>query len=235
MSLEKAGHRADEIHRAYDFVGGWMARQYDGMMAGATWLGRLALRVFWQLPHEEYVAFQAQMFAGLPEAFHGRLLEVPVGTGVLSLPHYRAMPQADIVCLDCSEGMLGAARRRADVLGLQNVRFQQGDVGHLPFADGAFDLVLSIDGLHAFPDKEAALKELSRVLAPGGTFTGCLYVRGENMITDLFVRTFCTWRGFFTPPYDDYASLRMHLERYFEDVTLTRVGSFAGFTCNKRV
>ena len=221
------------LQHAYDFVGKYAAIPYDDMMSASNWLGRFALRLFWQLPADKYRAFRTQMFAGLPADFKGRLLEVPVGTGVLSLPRYKDLLEADITCLDYSSGMLGAAYRRAEELDLTDITFQQGDVGDLPFAKDTFDLVLSIDGLHAFPDKEAALQEIQRVLKPGATFTGCLYIRGENRITDLFVLTFCTWRGFFTPPFDTYASLRTHLERYFREVRLTRVGSFAGFNCKK--
>jgi ubiquinone/menaquinone biosynthesis C-methylase UbiE len=46
------------------------------------------------------------------------------------------------------------------------------DVGVLPFADGAFDLVASFTGLHCFPDPRAAVDEMVRVLAPGGVLTG---------------------------------------------------------------
>jgi len=46
------------------------------------------------------------------------------------------------------------------------------------FYDGSFDAVLSLYGFHAFPDKEAAYREICRVLCPGGTFCGCFYVKG---------------------------------------------------------
>lgn len=54
-----------------------------------------------------------------------------------------------------------------------------GDVGALPFADGAFDIVLSLNGFHAFPDKEVAYREVFRVLKPGGTFCGCFLCGGR--------------------------------------------------------
>ena len=83
--------------------------------------------------------------------------------------------------------MLACHPEQADRLHLKNVTFQQGDVGKLPFADSAFDIVLSLNGFHAFPDKEAAYREVFRVLRPGGTFCGCLYVAGEQKRTDWFV------------------------------------------------
>lgn len=51
-------------------------------------------------------------------------------------------------------------------MGLENVTFRQGDVGALPFDDASFDAVLSLNGFHAFPDKEAAYREVFRVLKP---------------------------------------------------------------------
>ena len=63
---------------------------------------------------------------------------------------------------------MAQAKEKADRLGLQNVSFRQGDVGALPFEDGSFDAVLSLNGFHAFPDKEAAYRETFRVLRPGG-------------------------------------------------------------------
>lgn len=50
-----------------------------------------------------------------------------------------------------------------------------GDAGALPYADGAFDIVLSLNGFHAFLDKEAAYREVFRVLRPGGTYCVCGY------------------------------------------------------------
>ena len=82
------------------------------------------------------------------------MLEVPAGTGVLSMPVYGRLPDADITCLDYSPDMMERARRQAEKRSLENVSFMQGDAGKLPFPDGSFDLVLSLNGFHAFPDKE---------------------------------------------------------------------------------
>lgn len=94
------------------------------------------------------------------------------------------LPKADIICLDYSAEMMEHAKRRAAALGLSKVNFQQGDVGNLPFQDETFDLVLSLNGFHAFPDKKSAYNVIFRVLKPGGNFCGCFYVQGENRRTD---------------------------------------------------
>ena len=204
---------------------------YDGMMTNSSQLGRLAMKYFWQLTDEKYEAFINQAFAGLPDRFEGRLLEIPVGTGVLSLPIFGRLKAARIVCADFSAEMLEAARGNAK--GMSNVEFVQCDVGAMPFDDESFDHVLSINGFHAFADKDAAYSETRRGLREGGTFSGCMYVKGLNERTDFFVEKFCERQGFFTPPYDTLTTLVERLKGMYSDVEISHVEAFAGFVCRK--
>ena len=50
-------------------------------------------------------AYLEKALSGIPEHFSGKLLEVPVGTGILTMPVYQTMPEADITCLDYSPGL----------------------------------------------------------------------------------------------------------------------------------
>lgn len=220
------------IQTAYKSMGG-DATFYDGMITCSTPAGKAVCRLVWDMDQEENDRYLTQALEGIPADFSGRMLEVPVGTGVLTMPLYAALPHADVTCLDYSPAMMARAHRLAQHRGLTNVRFVQGDVGALPFADGSLDLVLSLNGFHAFPDKEAAYREVLRVLRPGGIFCGCFYIVGENRRTDWFVRTLYTPRGFFTPPYETRASLRQRLEAQYTRVTLTTVKAMASFTCVK--
>ena len=122
---------------------------------------------------------------------------------------------------------------KADRLHLKNMAFQQGDVGALPYEDGTFDVVLSLNGFHAFPDKETAYREVFRVLKPGGTFCGCFYVTGEHKRTDWFVRHTYEKAGFFTPPYETVVSLNARLEGMYADVDMGSLKSIAWFVCRK--
>ena len=91
-----------------------------------------------------------------------RVLDLGCGTGLLTsrLPDEGAR----LVCgCDFSFGMLAQARERSS-----RVAWVQGDAMSLPFSDGAVEAAVSTEAFHWFPDHDAALAELHRVLAPGG-------------------------------------------------------------------
>ena len=223
--------RKEAIRSAYRLTGG--SNFYDGMITCSTFSGKAVCRLVWDMNKAENDAYLEKAMAGIPENFSGKLLEVPVGTGILTMPLYQTLPQAGITCLDYSPDMMGQAQEKADRLQLKNVTFRQGDVGALPFADGAFDIVLSLNCFHAFPDKEAAYREVFRVLKPGGTFCGCFYVAGECKRTDWFVRHVYEKTGFFTPPYETVSSLKARLEGMYTDVDRGNLKSMAWFVCRK--
>ena len=224
--------RRDQIRSAYRVTGS-NASFYDGMMTYSTLPGKIICRTVWNMNGEKNLAYLEKALSGVPEDFGGRLLEVPVGTGVLTMPVYRELPGADITCLDYSPDMMAAARKRAESLRIPNVRFQQGDVGALPFRDESFDIVLSLNGFHAFPDKEAAYAETFRVLKKGGTFCGCFYIRGACKRTDWFIRRLYVPRGFFTPPFETLESLRSRLSGLYTKVQVEHVEGIGCFRCVK--
>ena len=223
--------RKQAIGSAYHLTGG--NDFYDGMITCSTLSGKSVCRLVWAMNKAENDAYLEKALSGIPENFSGKLLEVPVGTGILTMPLYKTLPEAEITCLDYSADMMGRAQEKANRLNLNNVTFQQGDVGALPFTDVAFDIVLSLNGFHAFPDKEAAYRGVFRVLKPGGIFCGCFYVKGEQKRTDWFVRHVYEKMGFFTPPYETTVSLKRRLGKLYAAVTLGTVKSMAWFVCRK--
>ena len=223
--------RKEAIRGAYRMTGG--NRFYDGMITCSTLSGKAVCRLVWAMNKAECDDYLEKALSGIPSNFTGKLLEVPVGTGILTMPVYKTMPDADITCLDYSSDMMKQAQEKASRLNLNNITFQQGDVGALPYENGTFDVVVSLNGFHAFPDKEAAYREVFRVLRPGGTFCGCFYVKGEHKRTDWFVRHVYEKIGFFTPPYETASSLKNRLERMYAAVTLGNVKSMAWFICRK--
>ncbi|MBQ8995179.1 MAG: class I SAM-dependent methyltransferase [Oscillospiraceae bacterium] len=224
--------RKDEIKSAYRSLGKSHSL-YDGMMTASTFIGRAICKTVWDMSPDDVLEYQARVFETLPADFSGRLLEVPVGTGVLSVPVWKTMPNADITCLDYSEKMMESARKRANELGVSNIRFIQGDVGDLPFQNSSFDALVSLNGFHAFPDKEAAYKEIYRVLKPGGTFCGCFYVEGSDANTDKWISGFYVKKGFFTRPFETVDSLRERLEKMYTKAEVTNINSIAIFKCVK--
>lgn len=223
--------RKEAIRGAYRMTGG--NSFYDGMITCSTLSGKAVCRLVWAMNKAENDDYLEKALSGIPEHFSGKLLEVPVGTGILTMPLYQTLSQADITCLDYSPDMMAQAKEKADRLGLQNVSFRQGDVGALPFEDGSFDAVLSLNGFHAFPDKEAAYRETFRMLRPGGTFCGCFYVSGACRRTDRLIRRAYEPMKFFTPPYETVYSLRERLNRMYSTVQLGNVRSIAWFVCRK--
>ena len=223
--------RKDAIQNAYKLAG--TNSFYDGMITCSTVAGKAVCRAVWGMDKAECDEYLTRALSGIPMDFCGKLLEVPVGTGILTMPLYQTLPNADITCLDYSPDMMGQAQEKATRLKLHNIRFKQGDVSALPYEDGCFDIVLSLNGFHAFPDKEAAYKETYRVLKHGGTFCGCFYVKGSFTRTDRFIEHLYQPMKFFTPPYETVSSLKARLEKMYDTVEIGNVKGIAWFVCVK--
>jgi ubiquinone/menaquinone biosynthesis C-methylase UbiE len=98
-----------------------------------------------------------------------RVLEVGPGTGYYTLDVAKwVKPDGQVDILDIQQEMLDHTMLRAGERGLANVRPRQGDATSLPYEDGSFDAAFLVTVLGEIPDQEAALRELARVLKPGG-------------------------------------------------------------------
>ncbi len=126
-----------------------------------------------------YDAMNRLMTAGLDERWRrrtaaavvrpgARVLDACCGTGDLALACREA--GGDVVGLDFSERMLERARRKSDA-----IEWVRGDLLELPFADESFDAATVGFGIRNVQDLEAGLRELARVLRPGGR-VGCLEI-----------------------------------------------------------
>ena len=93
-----------------------------------------------------------------------RVLDVACGTGVLTCECARRVgPSGAVTGIDIAESMLEVARAKRP-----EVDWRHGDACDLPFPDASFDAVVSQFGMMYFPDKAEAVREMRRVLAPGG-------------------------------------------------------------------
>lgn len=109
------------------------------------------------------------------------VLDLPVGGGV-ALRALRPGQGVRYVACDISPAMLERASRRARALGVEDqLETVAADVGSLPFPDGEFDFVLSLTGLHCFPDPRRAVTELARVVKRGGVLTGSTLLEDSGL------------------------------------------------------
>jgi ubiquinone/menaquinone biosynthesis C-methylase UbiE len=98
-----------------------------------------------------------------------RVLDVGTGTGVVALEAARAVgPEGTVLGVDLSEGMLAAARGGASRAGLGRVAFRRMNAEGLEAPDRSFDVVLSLFAVFHLRRPLAALREMHRVLRPGG-------------------------------------------------------------------
>lgn len=91
------------------------------------------------------------------------------GTGAVTLPAAQvAGPSGRVIGLDLSPEALAVARTVNGPNGGATIEWREGSAESLPFADGSFNMATCQFGAMFFPDRVAALKEMRRVLAPGG-------------------------------------------------------------------
>ena len=189
----------------------------------------LYIKLFWSGTDDNEIA--RKVLSYIPDDFSGKLLDVPVGTAVFTQRKWSTLKNAHITCLDYSTDMLEQAKRRLD--GQAHINFIQGDVGNLQMDDESFDIVLSMNGFHAFPDKQKAFSETCRVLKSGGDFIACFYIRGKSKRTDWLVKNILAKKGWFTPPFQTEEELKNTLQKMYKEVELHIDGSMAYFHCVK--
>lgn len=216
---------ADKIQDAYESS----KNIYDGVLTQGNFFSRMYIKLFWSGTDDNEIA--RKVLSYIPDDFSGKLLDVPVGTAVFTQRKWSSLKNAHITCLDYSTDMLEQAKRRLD--GKAHINFIQGDVGNLQMDDESFDIVLSMNGFHAFPDKQKAFSETCRVLKSGGDFIACFYIRGKSKRTDWLVKNILAKKGWFTPPFQTEEELKNTLQKMYKEVELHVEGSMAYFHCVK--
>lgn len=151
-----------------------------------------------------------------------RLLDVACGSGNLSMPAARA--GAVVTGVDIAPNLLEQARARAAAEGL-TIQFDEGDAEELPYADAAFEVVVSMYGAMFAPRPELVAAELMRVCRSGGR------IAMANWTPDGFIgRMFKTTGRHVAPPanmpsplqWGDEETVRARLSEGVADVKMTR-------------
>jgi SAM-dependent methyltransferase len=152
-------------------------------LAGVVVVGGLLSAALWWRTHPSACPYSQRFWVDAPHPLitRGRLrqalgpvagarvLEIGPGTGYYSLAvagWIGGGGRLDI--FDLQQEMLDVTMRRARERGIDNVVATQGDARSLPYDDISFDAALLVTVLGEIPDQDAALRELARVLRPGG-------------------------------------------------------------------
>jgi SAM-dependent methyltransferase len=147
--------------------------RYDRIAEGyAAW---------WSPVHRPGTLALLDEVAPVVEAGARRLLDVGCGTGAMAADAVGRWPAVEVDAVDASGGMLEIARRAASGLApgeTARLRYGQALADALPFDDGTFDLVLSAFVLQLVPSRFRALREMRRVLRPGGRLAYVTWLRG---------------------------------------------------------
>ena len=147
----EGGEKAQQVEQMFDNI----APTYDKLNHRLSWdidkgWRRKAIR-------------QLQPFA--PKT----LLDIATGTGDFAILAAKMLKPEKLIGADISEGMMEIGRQKVKAEGLDSiVSFEKEDCLNLSYADGTFDAVTAAFGIRNFADLDKGLKEMQRVLKPGG-------------------------------------------------------------------
>jgi SAM-dependent methyltransferase len=159
-------------------------------------LQRRVQRYGWDLASADYEPLWQMQLACLHDELVARaslvpgehVLDVACGSGLVAFRAAEAVgPYGKVVGIDVSGHMLDAARRRAEERRVRNASFERMDAEDLQLPDASFNVVLCALGLMYMPEPEQALREMRRVLRPGGRMLVAVW--GE--------RSRCGWSALF--------------------------------------
>ena len=216
---------ADKIQNAYEAS----KNIYDDVLTQGNFFSRLYIKMFWSGTDDTAIA--RKVLSYIPDDFSGNLLDVPVGTAVFTKEKWASLKNARITCLDYSMDMLEQAKKRFN--GYAHIKCIQGDVGNLQMEDETFDIVVSMNGFHAFPDKPKAFNETWRVLKSGGKLIACFYIKGKSKRTDWLVKNILAKKGWFSPPFQTEEELKALLQKMYKKINIHVDGSMVYFYCVK--
>lgn len=129
---------------------------------------------------------------------NGRVLDLGCGTGAFLASIAARYPRLELAGLDLTPALLAEARRR-----VPRAHLIEGDAEALPFKEGTFDVVCSLNVLHHLHDRQRHVDALTRLCRPGGTIFLCTFAGRRSLAMralDLWLkRRNPAWRGMVSP------------------------------------
>jgi demethylmenaquinone methyltransferase/2-methoxy-6-polyprenyl-1,4-benzoquinol methylase len=179
----------DKIAFRYDFLNRFLSGGID------IYWRRRAIRELRGLAgaNAAAAAGQGANAAGSTTARPLALLDVATGTGDMAILLTRYLAEARVTGIDISNGMLEVGKQKIGKLGLTDrIHLQPGDSEALQFADGSFDAITVAFGVRNFENLEKGLREMLRVLRPGGRLVVLEFSQphtpGVRQVYDLYLR-----------------------------------------------
>lgn len=165
---------------------------------------------------------------------NAHVLDICTGTGDLALDLARHLgPAGEVVGLDFCAPMLRRGLQKAQRKGWNHLTWIQADALYLPFSDNQFEAVTIAFGLRNLIDKPRALREMWRVLRPGGRLAILELNRPQGALTsrlyDVYALKVLPWIGKRFSAADAYLYLPMSIQHYENRATIAEMMTEAGF------
>lgn len=165
-----------------------------------------------------------------------RILDVATGTGDVALMTYKMLKPEKIIGIDISDGMLGFGRQKIEKLGLQHqIELLKGDSENIGFEDNSFDAITVAFGVRNFEHLEKGLKEMLRVLKPGGKLVILEFSKPKQPLFKSFYNLYMNhiapaFGKLFSKNKNAYQYLNDSVQAFAEGETFLGIMNEAGFT-----
>jgi demethylmenaquinone methyltransferase / 2-methoxy-6-polyprenyl-1,4-benzoquinol methylase len=165
-----------------------------------------------------------------------KVLDVATGTADVALMTYDILKPEKIVGIDISDGMLDLGRQKIAAKGLQKtIELFNGDSENILFEDNAFDAITVAFGVRNFQDLLKGLKEMHRVLQPGGKLVVLEFSKPKNVVFKRFYNLYMnviapSFGKLFAKNKDAYQYLNDSVQAFPEGQTFLTIMHEAGFT-----
>lgn len=165
-----------------------------------------------------------------------KILDVATGTGDVAILTWRMLQPEKITGIDISEGMLELGRKKIEKLQLQQkIDLQKGDSETIRFEDDIFDAITVAFGVRNFQHLEKGLKEMHRVLRPGGKLVVLEFSKSDNGILSVLFNFYMNKvtpliGKLFSKNKDAYQYLNDSVQAFPEGQTFLNIMHDAGFT-----